>query len=99
MDLIARVQYLKYSNYYAGGDRATHRSRPTSPARRRRRRSSAPTRPLDRPWLSDGTRASLLITQLRADTSAPATNAAAQRRQRFYTLQALMLGGPDGQVM
>ena len=22
-----------------------------------------------------------------------------QRRQRFYTVQALMLGGPDGQVM
>ena len=24
---------------------------------------------------------------------------AAQRRQRFYALQAMILGGPDGQVM
>jgi hypothetical protein len=30
-------------------------------------------------------------------TSAPVSTAAALR-QRFYTLQALMLGGPDGQV-
>jgi hypothetical protein len=29
--------------------------------------------------------------------AAPVTSDA-QRRQRFYTLQALMLGGPDGQV-
>jgi hypothetical protein len=49
---------------------------------------------IGRPWVSDGTRAALLAY---ATTAATAT--AAQRRQRFYTVQALMLGGPDGQVM
>ena len=48
-----------------------------------------------RPWLADGTRAALLAYA--RDGRRPTT--AAQRRQRFYTVQALMLGGPDGQVM
>ncbi len=48
-----------------------------------------------RPWLAPATRDALLAY---ATTAPPAVNAA-QRRQRFYTVQALMLGGPDGQVM
>ena len=46
------------------------------------------------PWLSPATQAELrrYAATLPADT-------AARRRQRYYTLQALMLGGPDGQVM
>ena len=48
-----------------------------------------------RPWLAPATRDALLDY---ATTAPPAVNAA-QRRQRFYTVQALMLGGPDGQVM
>ena len=47
-----------------------------------------------RPWLSPATRDALLAYA----TAAPMTNLQ-QRRQRFYTVQALMLGGPDGQVM
>jgi len=49
---------------------------------------------LGRPWLAAGTRAALL-----AYASTAPTTSLAQRRQRFYTVQALMLGGPDGQVM
>ena len=47
-----------------------------------------------RPWLAPATRDALLAYA----TAAP-TGSQAQRRQRFYTVQALMLGGPDGQVM
>ncbi len=47
-----------------------------------------------RPWLSAGTRSALLAYA----ASAP-TGTISQRRQRFYTVQALLLGGPDGQVM
>ena len=49
---------------------------------------------IGRPWLAPATREALLAYA----TAAP-TGSAAQRRQRFYTVQALMLGGPDGQVM
>ena len=47
-----------------------------------------------RPWLSAGTRSALL-----AYAAAAPTGTVQQRRQRFYTVQALLLGGPDGQVM
>jgi hypothetical protein len=47
-----------------------------------------------RPWLAPGTRDALL-----AYATTAATGTLPQRRQRFYTLQALILGGPDGQVM
>jgi uncharacterized protein (DUF1800 family) len=49
---------------------------------------------LGRPWLAAGTRAALLNYA----STAPTTTIQ-QRRQRFYTVQALMLGGPDGPVM
>jgi hypothetical protein len=47
-----------------------------------------------RPWLAPGTRAALV-----SYASAAPTTTVQQRRQRFYTVQALILGGPDGQVM
>jgi uncharacterized protein (DUF1800 family) len=47
-----------------------------------------------RPWLAPATRDALL-----AYASAAPAGTVAQRKQRFYTVQALMLGGPDGQVM
>jgi hypothetical protein len=57
---------------------------------------------VNRPWLSDATRARLLAYagELPAATQ-NGTKAAdvTARRQRFYALQAMMLGGPDGQVM
>jgi hypothetical protein len=49
---------------------------------------------VSRPWMSQGTR-----DQLRTwAAGAPATTLA-DLRKRFHTLQALILGGPDGQVM
>jgi hypothetical protein len=57
---------------------------------------------VNRPWLSTDTRNAILdfsrtLSAANRDGTTPA--AAQARRQRFYTLQALMLGGPDGQVM
>ena len=51
---------------------------------------------VNRPWISAAT-----SDRDRRPTPrhAPPRRTAAQRRQRFYALQALMLGGPDGQVM
>jgi uncharacterized protein (DUF1800 family) len=89
-DLITRVQYLKYSSAYAGTAHAPDDVPAETP-------EQAVTRvhlSVNRPWLAQGTRDSLLAYA----TTAPVTTAAL-RRQRIYTLQALMLGGPDGQVM
>ncbi len=46
------------------------------------------------PWLSTQTQALLLAYARAAPASTPSL-----RRQRIYSLQASMLGGPDGQVM
>jgi uncharacterized protein (DUF1800 family) len=93
-DAVLRAQFLKYSN------NANSYPRPalvdvdggageTAAALVERAHAS-----IGRPWISAGTRSALLAYA----TSAPTTTVS-QRRQRFYTVQALMLGGPDGQVM
>jgi uncharacterized protein (DUF1800 family) len=93
-DAVLRAQFLKYSN------NANSYPRPalvdvdggageTAAALVERAHAS-----IGRPWLSAGTRNALLAYA----TAAP-TASVTQRRQRFYTVQALMLGGPDGQVM
>jgi uncharacterized protein (DUF1800 family) len=93
-DAVLRAQFLKYSN------NANSYPRPalvdvdggageTAPALVERAHAS-----IGRPWLSAGTRDALL-----AYASVAPTGTVQQRRQRFYTVQALMLGGPDGQVM
>jgi hypothetical protein len=46
------------------------------------------------PWLSGDSLAALSTYASQAPTAT-----AAQRRERQYALMALMLGGPDGQVM
>ena len=54
------------------------------------------------PWLSAATRARLLAYAAELTAANQNGTAAANvtaRRQRFYALQAMMLGGPDGQVM
>src|ERR1700741_5421338 len=59
-DLITRVQYLKYSNYYAGGGPAPH---PGPPDVLGETPEAAFSRAYDlagRPWISDATRASLM---------------------------------------
>jgi uncharacterized protein (DUF1800 family) len=101
-DLVTRVQYLKYSNYYAGGGSAPHPVPPDVPGETPEAAFDRAYELVGRPWLSDATRASLLSyarTLSAANQNGTATAQQNQRRQRIYTLQALMLGGPDGQVM
>jgi uncharacterized protein (DUF1800 family) len=87
-DAVLRVQYLKYSTYYPG------QTVPTIPAESAQATFDRAYLAAGSPWISDGTRAQLMAYA----TAAPVTNDN-ERRQRFYALQALMLGGPDGQVM
>ncbi len=46
------------------------------------------------PWLSPATQSTLLAYARSAPAGSPS-----QRRQRYYALQASLMGGPDGQVM
>ena len=93
-DAVLRAQFLLYSN------NANSYPRPalvevdggpgeTAEALFERAHASA-----GRPWLAPGTRAALLEYARTAPV-----DTLQRRRQRFYTVQALMLGGPDGQVM
>jgi uncharacterized protein (DUF1800 family) len=93
-DAVLRAQFLKYSNNSNSYPRAQLVEVDTVP------NESAPAlvdrvhASVGRPWLAEGTRAALL-----AYASAAPVDTPQRRRQRFYTVQALMLGGPDGQVM
>jgi uncharacterized protein (DUF1800 family) len=98
-DLVIRAQYLKYSNYYFGAtDPVTNpvgRNYPADVAGETKEavfdRAYAAA---NRPWISAATKAAIVNFA----GTLPVTNAQ-QRRQRFYAVQALILGGPDGQVM
>ena len=90
-DAVVRVQYLKYSNYYAGGTAPVPPDIVGETVQGVFDRAYAAA---NSPWLAAGTRAALLSYAATLPAATPA-----QRRQRFYTLQALILGGPDGQVM
>jgi uncharacterized protein (DUF1800 family) len=97
-DAIVRVQYLKYSTYYGTGQTLPPDVVGETPQAAYDRAYAA----AGAPWISDGSRAQLMAyaSSLSAANQNGTTAAAiAQRRQRFYGLQALMLGGPDGQVM
>jgi hypothetical protein len=89
-DMVVKAQYLKYSNYYSGATNyPADVASETADAVFERAYAS-----VGRPWLAAGTRAALIEW---AQTAA--TNTVAARRQQFYALQAMILGGPDGQVM
>jgi uncharacterized protein (DUF1800 family) len=93
-DAVLRAQFLKYSNSTNSYPRPAlvdvdGGAAETAAALVERAHAS-----VGRPWISTGTRSALLAYA----SSAPVTTVQ-QRRQRFYTVQALMLGGPDGQVM
>ena len=93
-DAVVRAQFLKYSNNansYPRPALVEVDGPPDETAQALLERAHAST---GRPWLAEGTRAALL-----AYASSAPTATIQQRRQRFYTVQALMLGGPDGQVM
>jgi uncharacterized protein (DUF1800 family) len=93
-DAVLRAQFLKYSGSTSSYPRPAQvevdgGAGETPSALVERAHAS-----VGRPWLAPATREALLAYA----TSAPTTTVQ-QRRQRFYTVQALMLGGPDGQVM
>jgi uncharacterized protein (DUF1800 family) len=100
-DLIVRAQYLLYSAATASYPRAALvdiDKRGESPEDAFERAYGT----VNRPWLSADTRKAILDfsrTLTVANRDGTTAAAAQARRQRFYTLQALMLGGPDGQVM
>ncbi len=91
-DTVVRAQYLRYSNAAAGyPGMSPPADVPGETAQAAFDRAYAS---VSSPWLADRTREELMSYA----TVAP-VDTAARRRQRFYVLQALMLGGPDGQVM
>jgi uncharacterized protein (DUF1800 family) len=89
-DLIGRLQQLKYSNYYDGATHYVADDKPADAAAWFTRAHDS----LNRPWVSAATRAAI---QTYAATTV--ANTVQARRQRLYELQAMILGGPDGQVM
>jgi uncharacterized protein (DUF1800 family) len=91
--MITRAQYLRYTNYYATGatTAAPVEDIVTESAEAVVERAHAS---INRPWISAATRSALV-----AWANTQATNNATSRRRRFYALQAMILGGPDGQVM
>jgi uncharacterized protein (DUF1800 family) len=97
-DLVVKAQFLRYSNYYGG---ATSTSNPVdknypldvSPETKEALFDRA-YKDAGRPWISAATKAAIVNFA----GTLPVTHAT-QRRQRYYTVQALILGGPDGQVM
>jgi uncharacterized protein (DUF1800 family) len=100
-DFVTQAQYMKYSNYYRNTET------PVPPASINHPPDVTGETPqevferayasVNRPWLSDATRAALI--EWAGTPKAVPTATAAGRRQRFYALQAMILGGPDGQVM
>ena len=101
-DMIVQAQYLKYSNYYRNTEApvppASVNYPPDVPAETAQAAFDRAYASVDRPWLADATRHGADRSG-RARPKRSATTDAARRRQRFYALQAMILGGPDGQVM
>ena len=91
--MLSRAHYLRYSNYYTGGVAGVNYP-PDIAGETAQAVFDRAYAAVNRPWISDATRNSLI-----AWAGTAATNNAAARRQRFYALQAMILGGPDGQVM
>ena len=80
-------------------DRRDDRELPRRTVRHRDRArpsSTARTPSVNRPWISEATRNALIAW---AGSMQATDHARRTRRRRFYALQAMILGGPDGQVM
>jgi uncharacterized protein (DUF1800 family) len=100
-DMVVKAQYMKYSNYYRSTEVPAPAAainyppdvNPETPLAVFERAYAA----VGSPWISDSTRQALITWA--GTTPALPTNTATTRRQRFYALQAMILGGPDGQVM
>jgi hypothetical protein len=97
-DLVVKAQYLKYSNYYRNTEDPVPPASVNYPAdivsETKEALFDRAYAAANKPWLSAATKAAIINFA----GTLPVTNAT-QRRQRYYTVQALILGGPDGQVM
>jgi uncharacterized protein (DUF1800 family) len=102
-DMVVRAQFLKYSNYYRNTETpvppASVNYPPDFPGETAQAAFDRAYAAVNRPWISDATK-NALIAWAGTAAALPVVNPTpAQRRQRFYALQAMILGGPDGQVM
>lgn len=105
-DTVRIVQYLKYSNYFRSTETPVPAGDVNYPLDAV---GETPQAALDRaylsvgrPWISTATREKLLEYSSTLSTTNQNGTAAANktaRRTRLYALQAMILGGPDGQVM
>lgn len=105
-DTVRIAQYLKYSNFYVNTETPVPAASVNYPADVV---GETPQAALDRayasvnrPWISTATRERLLAyagTLTAANQNGTAATNVTARRARFYALQAMILGGPDGQVM
>jgi uncharacterized protein (DUF1800 family) len=105
-DMVRVAQYLKYSNFYRNTETPVPAANVNYPPDVV---GETPQAALDRayasvnrPWISSATRDRLLAyaaTLSATNQNGTATANITARRTRFYALQAMILGGPDGQVM
>jgi hypothetical protein len=93
-DAAVRAQFLRYSNNQNSYPRAQPVEVDGGAGESAAALVDRAHASLGRPWLAPATREAL-----QGYAAAAPVDTAARRRQRFYTVQALMLGGPDGQVM
>jgi uncharacterized protein (DUF1800 family) len=93
--MITRAQYLRYTNYHS----TTTATVTVTPAQDVNPETAQAVvdralASVNRPWVSDATKSALVTW-----AGTQATTTAQNRLRRFYALQAMILGGPDGQVM
>jgi uncharacterized protein (DUF1800 family) len=105
-DMVRVAQYLRYSNFYLATPAPAPAANVNYPAdvvgetpQAVYERAYAS---VNRPWISSATRDRLLAyaaTLSTVNQNGTAAGNITARRTRFYALQAMILGGPDGQVM
>jgi hypothetical protein len=99
--MIVKAQYMRYSNYYRSTETPAPAANVNYPPDVSPESAEAVFErayaSVNRPWISNDTRTALIAWA--GTAAAVPANSAAGRRQRFYALQAMILGGPDGQVM
>jgi uncharacterized protein (DUF1800 family) len=91
-DLALRALYLRYST--SGSSYPGNTTIPDVPGESGAAAFDRAYKEVGSPWLSDGAR-----TQLSSYANSAPAGTVTQRAQRQFALRALMLGGPDGQVM
>ena len=105
-DMVRVAQYLRYSNFYRNTETPVPAGSVNYPADVVGETAQAAYErayaSVGKPWISSATRDKLLAyaaTLTEANRTGTAAANITARRTRFYALQAMILGGPDGQVM